>query len=445
MRELANESSAQPDSPQIEVPGGAASAPPRVTRGRGLLVAALVLVVLAAAPLFLAPFATTTLTRIVVFALFAVSLDLLVGVTGMPSLGHAGYFGVGAYAAGWVSINVTAEVPVPLLVGAVFGALAAAATGWITVRTSGVFFLMLTLAIGETLQQLADSWESVTGGANGLAGIPATRVAGAPLTNAGYTYWYVLVAATIGFVLIVLLARSPFGAALRGIRDNEPRMRALGYATALYKYAVFVVAGGMAGVAGALLVAQQRLVTPADLGFMTASFALLAVIIGGAGSLWGACLGAALVIIVRDALGPSLDGHGTLVLGIVFVLVVYLLPRGAAGIRLFEEAHVSVLALRGALAVLRCAQGRRRRRSGRRARRPARAHRAQRGRQVHDVQAGHRHDAGRVGHRGAGREGRLAALGGAALPARHEPDAAAREPLRVHDGDGDGGAGRAAA
>lgn len=309
-----------------------AASPPRVLPRRAL-VAAGVLVVLAAVPLFLAPFATTTVTRVLVFALFAVSLDLLVGVTGLPSLGHAGYLGAGAYAAGWVSINVTAEAPVPLLVGAVVGAVAAAATGWVTVRTGGVFFLMLTLAIGETLQQVADSWESVTGGANGLTGVPSVRVAGTPLAGAGLTYWYVLVIAALGFGLVVLIARSPFGAALRGIRDNEPRMRALGYATSLYKYAVFVVAGGVAGIAGSLLVAQQRLVTPADLGFTTASFALLAVIIGGAGSLWGACLGAALVIVVRDALGPGLGGHGTLVLGVVFVLVVYLLPRGAAGLR----------------------------------------------------------------------------------------------------------------
>lgn len=319
------------------VPGGAPAPAPKITRARTGIIAAVVLVVLAAAPLMLAPFATTTLTRVVVFALFAVSLDLLVGVTGMPSLGHAAYLGAGAYAAGWVSINVTAEAPVPLLVGAGVGALAAALTGWVTVRSAGVFFLMLTLAIGETLQQLAESWESVTGGANGMSAIPAVRVAGTPLTNAGFTYWYVLAAAVIGFVLVALLARSPFGTALRGIRDNEPRMRALGYATSLYKYAVFVVAGGVAGMAGSLLAAQQRLVTPADLGFTTASFALLAVIIGGAGSLWGACLGAALVIIIRDALGPSLDGHGTLVLGIVFVLVVYLLPRGAAGLRIYRR------------------------------------------------------------------------------------------------------------
>ena len=308
-----------------------AASPPRVLPRRAL-VAAAVLVVLAAVPLFLAPFATTTVTRVLVFALFAVSLDLLVGVTGLPSLGHAGYLGAGAYAAGWVSINVTAEAPVPLLVGAAIGAVAAAATGWVTVRTGGVFFLMLTLAIGETLQQVADSWESVTGGANGLTGVPSVRVAGLSLAGAGLTYWYVLVIGALGFGLVVLIARSPFGAALRGIRDNEPRMRALGYPTSLYKYAVFVVAGGVAGIAGSLLVAQQRLVTPADLGFTTASFALLAVVIGGAGSLWGACLGAALVIVVRDALGPSLGGHGTLVLGVVFALVVYLLPRGAAGL-----------------------------------------------------------------------------------------------------------------
>jgi branched-chain amino acid transport system permease protein len=323
--------------PESTVPGGAADTAPRFTRGRAGVVTVVVLVVLAAAPLFLAPFATTTMTRVLVFALFAVSLDLLVGVTGLPSLGHAAYLGAGAYAAGWVSSNLTAEAPVPLLAGAAVGAVVAALTGWVTVRTAGVFFLMLTLAIGETLQQLADSWDSVTGGANGLSGVPAVRVAGTPLANAGFTYWYVLVIGALGFGLVVLVARSPFGAALRGIRDNEPRMRALGYPTSLYKYAVFVVAGGVAGIAGSLLVAQQRLVTPADMGFTTASFALLAVIIGGAGSLWGACLGAALVIIIRDALGPSLDGHGTIVLGIVFILVVYLLPRGAAGLRLYRR------------------------------------------------------------------------------------------------------------
>lgn len=287
---------------------------------------------LAAAPLFLAPYATTTLTRMLVFALLAASLDLLVGFAGLPSLGHAAYFGVGAYAAAWFTKNVTTAAPVPLLVGLGAGALAAAATGWVAVRTHGVYFLMLTLAIGEIVAQAAETWEPVTGGSNGLYGVPATRIAGTPLDVAG-VYWYVLAAFLLGFAALMLVSRSPFGAALRGIRDNEPRMRALGYATRRYKYLAFVVAGGVAGLAGGLLAAQQRLVTLSDLSFTTAALALLAVIIGGAGSLWGPCLGAALVILVRDVVGPDIDGHGPLLLGVVFILVVYLLPRGAAGVK----------------------------------------------------------------------------------------------------------------
>ncbi|MPY78450.1 MAG: branched-chain amino acid ABC transporter permease [Actinophytocola sp.] len=293
-----------------------------------------VAIALAAVPLFLAPYATTTMTRILVFGLLAASLALLVGITGLPSLGHAAYFGVGAYAGGWFAANVSAQAPLSLLVAAVAGGIAAAATGWVAVRSSGVFFLVLTLAIGEIVHQVVESWESVTGGSNGLYGIPATTVGGAPVDDVAPLYWFVLLAFGVGFAALWLVARSPFGRALRGIHDNESRMRALGYPTSLYKYAVFVIAGTVAGLAGGLLAAQQRLVTPEDLGFTTAALALLAVIIGGAGSLWGACVGAALVIVVRDALGPTLDGHGPLLLGVVFILVVYLMPRGVAGIRL---------------------------------------------------------------------------------------------------------------
>ncbi len=312
--------------PSEPVGGGRRRAVPGVVAG-------VVVVLLATVPLFLAPFATSTVTRVLVFALLAVSLDLLVGITGLPSLGHAAYFGVGAYAAGLTALHVTPEIPVPLLVGALAAAGAAAATGWVAVRSRGVYFLMLTLAIGEILVQIAQSWESVTGGFNGLFGIPAAQLAGASLFGVGFTYWYVLAVGLLGFAVVWLVARSPFGAALRGIRDNEPRMRALGYPTALYKYAVFILAGAVAGVAGALFAQQgTRLVTPGELGFTTAALILLAVIIGGAGSLWGAALGAALVIVIRDALGPALGGHGELLLGLVFVAVVYLLPRGAAGL-----------------------------------------------------------------------------------------------------------------
>lgn len=294
---------------------------------------------LAVAPFFLAPYATTTLTRMLIFGLLAASLDLLVGLTGLPSLGHAAYFGVGAYAGGWVAAHVTREAPAHLLAAAMAGALAAAATGWVAVRSAGVFFLILTLAVAEIVRQVADTWVSVTGGSNGMYGIPSTRLGGEPLTNIANLYWYVLLWFLVGVLVLWLISASPFGGTLRGLRDNEPRMRAIGYHPFRYKLAAFIAAGAVAGLAGGLFAAQQRLVTPADLGFTTSALALLAVVIGGTGSLWGPCLGAALVVFVRDSLGPSLDGHGPLVLGLVFIAVVYLLPRGVAGIRPPRRTH----------------------------------------------------------------------------------------------------------
>src|SRR6266487_1688946 len=130
-------------------------------------------VALAGAPSFRTTYPTTTSARMPVSALVAASLDLLVGIGGLPSLGHAAYFGVGAYAAGWVAAHGTPAAPVPLLTAAAAGTVIAAAAGWLAVRSSGVFFLMLTLALAEVIQQLAESWEPVTGGSNGMYGIPA--------------------------------------------------------------------------------------------------------------------------------------------------------------------------------------------------------------------------------------------------------------------------------
>ncbi len=298
----------------------------RVLRRAAVVGAALLLV---AAPLLLSPYATTTLTRILVFALLAVSLDLLVGFVGLPSLGHGAYFGAGAYAAGWVAIHVSSSAPVALLAAFVAGGAIAAVAGSVAVRARGVYFLMLTLAIGEIVQQLAESWYSVTRGSDGLYGVPAPRQAGTALVDIGL-YWYALVVFAVGCAAVFCLSASPLGHTWRGIRDNEPRMRALGYRVYGYKLAAFVIAGAVAGLAGGLLAAQQRLVTPGDLGLGTSIPALLAVTIGGEGSLWGACLGAAVVVLIRDYLGPSLGGHGSLVLGAVFVAVVFALPGGVA-------------------------------------------------------------------------------------------------------------------
>ena len=297
------------------------------------LATVVVLVALAGVPLVFGSYASTTLARILAFALLASSLDLLVGITGLPSLGHAAYAGTGAYAAGWVAIHASRSAPLTLAAAVAAGALVAAVAGSVAVRARGVFFLMLTLAIGEIVEQLAQSWHSVTGGSDGLYGIPATEFAGASLGDARWFAWFVLGVFVAGMAALRCIVASPLGATLRGIRDNEARMRALGYRTYHYKLAAFVIAGAFAGLAGGLLAAQQRLVAPADLGFVASGPVLLAVIIGGEATPWGPCLGAAIVVVLRDVLGPSLGGHGALVLGVVFVAVVFLLPGGLARLR----------------------------------------------------------------------------------------------------------------
>ena len=318
-------------------PAAATTPAPPIGRRRWPRAAAgAALVVLAVAPLLVSANVADMLTRVLAFALLAIGLDLLTGVAGLPSLGQAAPFGAGAYAAALLGKHVTTVGPLQLLAAAAAGAALAAAVGWLLVRARGTYFLMLTLAVGEIVHELADRWEGVTGGTNGLAGIPAITLypGGAPVRLAGVLYWYVFAAVLACAALLWVVAGSAFGRSLRGIRDNEERMRSLGYRTFLPKFAVFVIAGAAAGAAGSLWVAQARFVSPADLGFEVSAMALLAVVIGGRGSLWGAALGAGVVVLVRDELSPTLGGRGPLVLGLVFVAAVYLLPRGFAGTRL---------------------------------------------------------------------------------------------------------------
>jgi branched-chain amino acid transport system permease protein len=305
----------------------------RFERIRSLVLAVVLLIALAAVPLVFSSGLVSALSRVLALGLLAVSLDLLTGVAGMPSLGHAAPFGVGAYAAGIVARDVSSFAPVPLLAAVLAGALFSALTGWLIVRSGGTYLLMLTLAVAELAHTLASRWEDLTGGSNGLVGIPAITLTpgGEPVQLAGIRYWWILVVFLIGFALIAWTARSNFGRSLRGLRDNEERMSSLGYSTFTLKYTVFCISGAVAGAAGAAWVANARFVSPEDLGFEVSAMALLAIVVGGRGRLWGAVLGAALVTLVRDEIGAQLGGRGPLLLGLVFIAAVYLLPRGFAG------------------------------------------------------------------------------------------------------------------
>jgi branched-chain amino acid transport system permease protein len=302
---------------------------------RQRMVTAAIVVALLAAPWALDSYAISTMSRILVFGLLAMSVNLLTGVSGLPTLGQAAYFGVGAYTGALLARSVTEVGLVQIAAAAVLGAAVAAFTGLVAVRARGVVFLMITLAIGEMTYTAAVSWDSITAGSDGLANIPHVVPfwGMSALSSDGLIFYYILALFILLYAVLALFVRSPFGLSLRSIRDNETRMRALGYPVTGYLLAVYCVAGAVAGAAGAAWVSVQRFVSPGDLGFDVAALALLAVILGGIGSMRGACIGAALVVLTRDYLGGMFAGHGLLLLGTMFVVVVYLLPNGVAGFR----------------------------------------------------------------------------------------------------------------
>jgi branched-chain amino acid transport system permease protein len=298
----------------------------------GISTRLVLLVLLVAAPLVLDNYRVFLLTEILIFGLFAASLDLLIGYGGLPSLGHAGYYGVGAYAAGLLALHdVTTNVFLQIGAATVAAAAVALVTGIFAVRSRGVYFLMLTLAFGQLLWVLALNWTAVTNGSNGLFGVPAPSLWPGHdtwLATNDHFYWYTLGVFAVGYLLLRIVVASPFGRALGAIRENEGRMGSLGYNVPLYKLGAFTIAGAIAGYAGALALQQPKYFSPEGMSFEVSALAVIALIVGGQRSLLGPVLGAGFVYLIRDQLATALASHWQLVLGAVFVLVVYVLPGG---------------------------------------------------------------------------------------------------------------------
>ncbi|BCB81847.1 branched-chain amino acid ABC transporter permease [Phytohabitans flavus] len=278
----------------------------------------------AALPWLVDDYTTATLARLLVLGLVGVSVALLTGVTGLPTLGQTAPFAAGAYAAAQLGLHDVANEPVRLLAAAGVGAAFALLTAPLVVYARGVIVLMITLAIGELAITVASRWKSVTGGTDGLIAAPT-------LDTDRARYLYTLAVVVVLVALVLLALRSPAGLLLRASRDDEARMRASGHPVTAYLTGAYAAAGGIAGVGGALLVTTQQYVSPADFSFDTAALLLLGVVIGGAGSMLGAAAGTAFVFAARDWLSGLLPGHAPLLLGALFVVTAYLLPRGVAG------------------------------------------------------------------------------------------------------------------
>jgi branched-chain amino acid transport system permease protein len=294
---------------------------------RSLAFAAIVLLV-AMFPLVAGAYPVKLLQEILIWGIFAMSLDLLMGYAGMVSFGHAAFFGVGGYVAALLLTTAPGALSA-LVLPALAAGLSALVIGFFSIRVSGVYFIMLTLAFSQMFYAVAfqAAW---LGAEDGLVGVPRPVILGVNLARPMSFHLYLVGLAALAALGLWRVVRSPFGHVIIGIHDNEARMQAVGYAVNRYKLLAFVIAGVVAGVAGALYAQFVGSITP-DAFFWTASGeVLLMVIIGGTGTLGGAVLGAAAFILLQS-LVSSYTERWMLILGLTFIGFVLFAPGGIVG------------------------------------------------------------------------------------------------------------------
>ena len=298
------------------------------------LAAAAVLLVLAAVPPVAAalgqPFYLDLVRRIMIFAIAALSLNLILGYGGMVSFGHAAYLGIGAYAVGILAHHGIDNGFLQFAVAIAASAAVALVIGAVSIRTSGVYFIMITLAFTQMLFYLGISLEEY-GGDDGMRLAARSQFAGLDLGSPTPFYYFVL-AILAGFVYLVhRLVNSRFGMVIRATKSNEARTRAIGFSPYLYKLAAFVIAGAMCGVAGALLVNQTAYLTPDFMNWTRSGEIMFMVILGGIATLIGPVLGAAALLLLEDVLA-AWTTHWQIILGPILVVVVLFTRRGLAGL-----------------------------------------------------------------------------------------------------------------
>ena len=299
-----------------------------------ILIVAVIMVALALIVPKSGSFVVLLATRAMAFAIVAMSLDILLGFTGLASLGQAAYFGVGAYLCAVLAtkfhFGLGWDFWIVVVLGILIGMALAAVFGLFAIRASGVYFLMITLALGQCVWGLAYRWNSLTGGDNGI-NMTGRPNFGIDLSNEVTWFYLVFAFFTVSLLLLYLLVRSPFGKSLAGIRERELRMQILGYNTWLHKYIAFIIAGGFGGLAGVLWAHTNGHVSPETVVLTTSVDALLMVVLGGAGTLAGGAIGAAIVFGLREYLS-TLVPWWQYVLGGVYVLTILYLPTGLMGI-----------------------------------------------------------------------------------------------------------------
>lgn len=284
-------------------------------------------------PFVLTPSYLPLASQIAITALFALSLDLILGYAGIVSMGHAAFFGLGAYAAGLIAKAGWGEP----LTGLVLAAAIAGVGGWLSsfiiCRFRHLALIMITLGLGLLLHEAANSWSSLTGGADGLQGVKMWPLFGAfRFDMFGTTaYAYSLVVLFLTFLVARRIIHSPFGLALRGIRENATRMTAIGAPSRAHLRKVYTIAAVMAGIAGALLAQTTETVSLEVLSFQRSADVLVILILGGAGRLYGGIVGAIIYMVARDQFSGVNPQFWYFWIGLLLIAVVMFLPNGILG------------------------------------------------------------------------------------------------------------------
>lgn len=282
-------------------------------------------------------FYISLVNEMLIYGLLAMSLDVLLGFTGLLSFMHNAYLGISAYIVGLFLIHVSPDsIWLAMFVGVAVTCLIAWPVGWVQVRTGGLAFALLTLAFGMMFFTVAWKWYSVTGGDDGLMGVPQPDISvfGIILGNSGdpkVMYLFTLAIVVISFLVTRRIIRSPFGAVLEAIRENEERAAFIGINVRRYKLYGWMLACCMAAVSGALFILYRTYIGPSTMAAFAGAGVLMMVLLGGMGSLWGPMIGAIVFIYIQDYISTMTE-HWELYLGMVVIFLVLFMPDGVAGI-----------------------------------------------------------------------------------------------------------------
>ena len=278
-------------------------------------------------PLFAGDFYINLASQILIAAIFALSLNLLVGYGGMTSLGHASFLGVAAYASALLTSRYGLGHGPAAIVSIAGTTLMAAFFGLIALRATGLGFLMITLALSQVLWGLAYRMSNVTNGDNGVSGLSRPAPFGIPLDSAASFYWFSLIVFTVAFFMMAIFVSSSFGSSLKGVRDQPRRMAALGFNPWMIRWITFIYAGFWGGISGLLYVYYNKYIHPTSLSTTSSAEALLSVIAGGSGTLGGPVVGATLVLLLKNYASAYVE-RWNMLLGLVFLFIVLAMPNG---------------------------------------------------------------------------------------------------------------------